>query len=135
MGSDASATLFYGFIAELPESLRDTIDVVFLGESDRWLADLYKVTIPDFPYEPDYSHWDKEKEFKTNNIPIELGYMEDSRLICIRKSVQWALQCVKVIDIEKVRTQPDWDEILKDFCEKSGIPYEKPQWMLYPDYG
>ena len=33
---------------------------------------------------------------------------------------------------QKIEAKPEWRELLKSFCERAGIPFTEPEWLLAP---
>ncbi len=33
---------------------------------------------------------------------------------------------------QKIEAKPEWRELLKTFCERAGIPFSEPEWLLAP---
>lgn len=33
---------------------------------------------------------------------------------------------------QKIEAKPEWRELLKAFCERAGIPFTEPEWLLAP---
>lgn len=36
---------------------------------------------------------------------------------------------------EKLKSEPEWDTMLREFCDRHGIPFTEPRWYLGAYYG
>lgn len=134
------AILYYGFSIGNPE------------ETDPWPfdEDFYEVANDTWrkshrPKEPDDNNnerfdtpeWDdwREKlvdyEKTPENIEVSRSGYDDGtnyyvHCKCIQKSVEWDEQ----LTIGNTNQHPEADKWIKQFCEETGIPFQKPTWVL-----
>ncbi len=52
----------------------------------------------------------------------------------IEKSIKCAHRG-DALEIENLDVQPEWDGLLKHFCEIMEVPYKQPKWLLVSYYG
>jgi len=142
MTTSTNALLYYGFTFldededEPPWNIEgDDID------SDEWLCNkLGGPKEPDVTFchdtKPQYSeYWAAKKKF-IDELPIIIDahcYIDSPMwFICFRRSHHSASRGYPTQLGDSIIAFADWAKTLKEYCEKLGIEWQKPQWELAP---
>lgn len=129
MGVDVTARVFYGIPLgrdfQFPETWNEDD-----GVAEGWIpAYLASIGITEKDNEKEY--WEKSTELAIKGVTgIGWGCAEGCEKYYVRisdagVSSYWG-------DIEEIDfiVKPEWNEQLKDFCEKVGLEYKQPKWYL-----
>ena len=138
MGMTLSSTVGYGFLIKYPIEGGDDDDELFnilselqnidFGEDNECYEDymLYEEL-----YNLTWNSGNKsEVVLETFGTPSDYEFYA----VLVAESVQssgWEPQAVEVTALE---TKPEWNNILKNFCNKTGLTYKKPGWVFGPYY-
>lgn len=163
MGSDATGILFYGipmgdkYDWEAFQQMKEKANAMgnsfseydFLRET---LSDI-KPPDKDFPskggfpqvYTEDekliikqYEKYWKEDQTFHKALPIEINTSSTYEYPILFISIKGAIFSADWGDFTEITTlniAPEWDNILKEYCDKLGINYEQPRWYLTAFYG
>lgn len=152
MGSSANARLSYGIaydLEEIPEAAGEAWDVQ--DRADRVRAELQAAAVPrpalDFDHararaDPEYARpWDawqaaRDAWAAANVDTMSRGYSENAEgpVLYIggsRKSAEWG----EVVPVTDLAVGPDWDDKLREFVTRLGLPWKQPGWVLTAYYG
>lgn len=83
-------------------------------------------------------YWEKkEKLEKEVGIEIVFHCSDDytMRILAVKESVHTARRGEPVELKQTISAKPEWREKLKSFCEKAGIEFQEPQFILCSWYG
>jgi len=139
MGSDASAAIIYGFPYE-GEGFEYN-SCANHDDHEEWLAEFQGLLKPadDADDKEWQKYWDAQAE-----LPLETeceGCMMSgttTTYLCIRESIlsgDWDRGTEIPAGHIKMPPPPEWDALLKTFCEKSGVPFVQPKWWIIASYG
>lgn len=127
MGSNANAGIIYGFLFE----------ECYSHDVETWLAMHQGLPKPE-------GEWDDNPEAHRayyearKTLPIDTDCQGDMMSDVVRTYLiikESRFNGMK-IPVDHVRTPPpEWDELLRAFCEKSGVPFQQPDWYLIASYG
>ncbi len=139
MGRSATAYIFYGI--DFDESSDDHITLS--SEPEEQYAVNCGFPKPSVPYdsfanqEIHRAFWTKKQELmEASDCTIETyGYGDEPYyFIAIKSSVITAWQGDS-IPVNLPEIPSDWNQKLKDFCDKLGVQYSPPSWKLVSYYG
>jgi hypothetical protein len=115
MGYSADARIIYGFHYEDDDSTYDDVEA--------WWAEHQGLSDPE-------------------ECPVCVTYSGDMLAGCtrsflvIRESMLDGWYNGTEIPVGHVKEPPpEWDELLKKFCDSAGIPFSQPKWQLISSYG
>ena len=135
MGSDATAILFYGICLdeclELPWETDDDTD------DSAYYASKMGINEPGVEYSEEtkgefVKYWEKREEVnKKSKCEVILHCSGDEAMyvMALSDSTQKA-DWGEPLELQKLESQPEWDGLLKDYCEKMDIEYIDPKWFL-----
>lgn len=140
MGADADARIVYGFAFE-GENF-DFDDAAYDCDPEIWLATHQGLPNPD-------GCWDDNPEAHRayyearSTLPIDMVYDGDlqrgqaTNYLVIKESRLDGDWCSGTkIPVDHIRTPPpEWDDLLRVFCEKAGVLFQQPEWLLLASYG
>lgn len=135
MGSNANAEIIYGFPFE-----GDLDDEAYLLEPEIWLAAHQGLPKPGGDDNSD-AHRAYYEACKTLPINItcdgDLGSGHTMTYLVIREAQLTGDWCDGTkIPVGHVKTPPpEWDELLRKFCEKAGVSFQQPEWLLLASCG
>ncbi len=140
MGADASATILYGFPFCGDDFGFDSDD--YSMDPDKWLAEFQDLPEPDGDYKTNEKEWSEYWE-KKRTLPVYTqceGCMTSgvtTTYLCIKESIlDGCWEKGTKIPLNCIKPPPaEWNTLLRDFCEKSGVPFEQPDWYLTVRYG
>jgi hypothetical protein len=149
MGTSTNAILFYGIpingdIDEITAPF-DENDESYFAINDDWnkLKAPIKPTEPSFPdYDytgPDWDTWRSAiQEYEKSPVCVQIDcccsidypmfYVHGRQYVAYRGDVN-------EIDLEKLKTTPEDDAFIKEFCERYGVLYQQPKWYLVSYWG
>ncbi len=134
MGTDAKAAIIYGFsfAGECDSGFKDDSGFdAYNEDSDQWLCEAQGLS------NPEEGHWRA-----VSKLPIGIELEGDlsggttTDYLCIREAVirgDW--DGSTEIPMDHIRQMPEWDAMLKAFCEKAGIEFQTPKWYLIASMG
>ena len=139
MGCDAAAAIIYGFPFE-----GEDFDPVpeYQEDSGKWLAKFQGLPEPEGSFLTNDAEWSKYWSDR-RTLPInttcdgDTCRGETTDYLCVRESMlagSWG--GATEIPVGHIKEPPpEWDALLREFCEKAGIPFGKPKWYLIASYG
>ena len=143
MGEDAGAAIIYGFpFAGEGCYDSDFDDGLFQEDKGEWLAQFQDLPKPEGDHETNEQGW--QKYWNTQmSLPITTEYEghrdsgSTTTYLCIRASmISGSWDYGTKIPIGHIKPPPpEWDAMLKKFCEKAGVKFVQPEWYMIASYG
>ena len=126
MGSSASATIIYGFPFKGDDF--DFDDAYYHNDPEKWLAKFQGLPEPDGDYESNAVDTVCDGDMMSGQTTTYLVIREASL------DGDWCGPTQ--IPVGHVKPPPpEWDELLRVFCDKAGVSFQQPDWCLIANYG
>ena len=143
MGVDARARIIYGFAfagegctSEFDEAMYDA----YTKDPEKWMAEYQGLSEPE-DYESNQdarlAHWKAKDE-----LPLDVEWEGDltggvtTDYLCIREAtIRGDWDEPTEIPLDHIKQMPEWDAMLKAFCEKAGVEFQTPKWYLIASMG